>query len=680
MEPSITVLVEQALTGDTTAQTSLYMLTKNKAYYLALQLLKNPQDAEDVLQDAYITAFSKLKTLDNAEKFQGWLDTIVINRAKDVLKKKKPIVFADMKTEDGDDYVPELEEDRIEFQPQENMDYQETKRLVQEIIDGLSEEQRIAVMLYYYKDMSVAEIAAYSECSVNTIKSRLNYARKTIKSEVEELEKKGTKLYAVPVLPFIYWLLRAEAEQTVCAATNILQGIQASSTIGKIAEETLNSPMDSITNIAKESIGKGNLGNGVNGAFAVTKAAKLGFGMKAGIAAAIVTLGVTGSVLLYKFIPEESSKDNAEQLVASIQMVTDKLKSEMDPSKIKSFEIKLSDENSSEIKAVEEKKESKGFTKGIYSTSIPGMPQELEIYEVNDKEIVFSMNCSNAQGNVGSIEKTSAPIIEENVAVFSDKDGIFDFQLKFNYTGDGTVEISEILGQETPFNPYCGMGVYMNGTYVIESKKIDENYKKLTSYGCKGNLWVDNITNIEETEDYYLLTADVYTPTYITEEDFKEVKKGLINAWNIAGILYMIETMTESDKAEHAGEYKFVNKEEEYYIDNNDNLQAEGDIEDYYDTVNGFQYLSPEGCYYIKDKNGNPMHTILEPQISLKVSKEAAIEMLNEGGEQYQQYTMMDCINQMITGKQGQTLAESSGQVVFDESGVIIKFYEDYYK
>ena len=79
----------------------------------------------------------------------------------------------------------------VEFMPEESVDYAEIKRMMQEILDKLSDEQRLCVLMYYYDEMSVGEIAETLECSAGTIKSRLNYARKYIKAEVEALEKKG---------------------------------------------------------------------------------------------------------------------------------------------------------------------------------------------------------------------------------------------------------------------------------------------------------------------------------------------------------------------------------------------------------------------------------------------------------------------------------------------------------
>lgn len=97
-------LVMKAQAGDSSVFEVIYNSTKSKAYYLALQLLKSPHDAEDVLQDAFTTAFLKINDA-IPEKFQGWLDTIVINRAKDILKKKRPIAFAELQSADGKDYL-----------------------------------------------------------------------------------------------------------------------------------------------------------------------------------------------------------------------------------------------------------------------------------------------------------------------------------------------------------------------------------------------------------------------------------------------------------------------------------------------------------------------------------------------------------------------------------------------
>ena len=211
--------IRLAQNGDADAFSRVYNATVKTAYFVAKRILvdESEEAVEDVLQDSSVAIYTNINTFSTGN-FQGWVDVIVANRAKNYLKKKKPMLFSQMESEDEDAPELQFEDENIEFRPDEQMDYSETKRLVMEIIDGLSEEQRTAVVLYYFDEMSVKDIAAACECSENTIKSRLNYARKNIKEKVEELEKKGTKLYCFPLVPFLYWLLKEEFKATTVSA------------------------------------------------------------------------------------------------------------------------------------------------------------------------------------------------------------------------------------------------------------------------------------------------------------------------------------------------------------------------------------------------------------------------------------------------------------------------------
>ena len=215
MEQSMKEVVEKAVEGDQQAVAVLYERTNRKAYYLALQLVKDQDQAQDILQDAYLKVFTNLGMLQQPENFQGWLDTIVINKSKDYLKKKKPVLFSQMAAKEEADSEPDFEDESGYFSPEKRVDYSETKRLIQEMIDRLPEAQRMAVVLYYLENLPVAWIAGIMECSEGTVKSRLNYGRKSIKEQVLALEKKGTKLYCMPLVPFLYWMFR---QQVLAAA------------------------------------------------------------------------------------------------------------------------------------------------------------------------------------------------------------------------------------------------------------------------------------------------------------------------------------------------------------------------------------------------------------------------------------------------------------------------------
>lgn len=188
-------IVKVAQMGDNRAFEALYNMTKDSAYFIALSITKNEQDALDIMQDSYIKAFQSIDTLNSPELFDNWVGRIVANTSKNYINKKKPMLFSDIVT----DALVEWNDEEFnkEYLPHESVDTKETSRLLMEIINGLSEDKRLCILMYYYQDMSVKEIAEVLELPVSTVKYKLLSARAEIKKGVEDLEKRGTKLYGV---------------------------------------------------------------------------------------------------------------------------------------------------------------------------------------------------------------------------------------------------------------------------------------------------------------------------------------------------------------------------------------------------------------------------------------------------------------------------------------------------
>lgn len=212
-----TEAVALAMQGDETGFNFLYRETYKSKYYLALKYMRNEEAAKDVVQDAYIRAFEKLDTLEEPEKFAAWLGMIVANTAKNALQKKNPVLFTDAASESAEEaFEYQIEDERTENQPEIAYSQKETQELVHQLIDSLSEEQRMCILMFHIEGQSIRDIAKALGCSENTVKSRLNYGRKNIKAQAEELQKKGCKLYNLaPVALFLY-LLRSE-EQALAA-------------------------------------------------------------------------------------------------------------------------------------------------------------------------------------------------------------------------------------------------------------------------------------------------------------------------------------------------------------------------------------------------------------------------------------------------------------------------------
>lgn len=225
-EMNIVSAVNLAREGKEEGFNYLYENTYRNNFYMALKYMKNQEDALDVLQTAYMRAFSRLDLLRDAEKFSGWMSVIVANTAKNMLQRKNPVLFSDIAQDnaEGEPMEFQLVDESEQYQPEVAYSKQETQMLVHEMIDALSDEQRLCILMFYIEGQSVNEIAEALECPKNTVLSRLNYGRKNIKAKAEELQRKGYKIYSVAPIPFLIYLLRTEAKLVAASGAAEIAG------------------------------------------------------------------------------------------------------------------------------------------------------------------------------------------------------------------------------------------------------------------------------------------------------------------------------------------------------------------------------------------------------------------------------------------------------------------------
>ncbi len=234
-------LVAAARSGDQDAVSALYEKTYSKVYYTVKSMIKDEDAVFDIVQDTYIKAFSRLDGFQGDTKFLPWVRQIAANTARDWLKKKRPMLFAELGSGgDTDTPVEELfPDERIENLPEQVIDQKETTRLLQEILDELPEDQRAAIGMFYYEELSVKEIADAMNVSESAVKSRLMYGRRKIEKKVRELEKQGTKLYSLSPLPFLLLLFRGQkAHGAAVPDSRILQAVLALKPTGAAAAGT----------------------------------------------------------------------------------------------------------------------------------------------------------------------------------------------------------------------------------------------------------------------------------------------------------------------------------------------------------------------------------------------------------------------------------------------------------
>lgn len=204
---TIKELVLSAKNGNKKAFDKLYKLTSNDVWFTCVSLLKDEENAKDIMQETYITAFLKLDTLKDEEKFCGWLTAIATNKSKNKLKGKVEYQI------DDEVLIVETETDELML-PEEYITKAEKRKVLLQIMeDTLSFNQYQTVLMFYFDEMSISEIAQGLEISEGTVKSRLNSSRAKMKTAIEDYENKsGDKLHGVVVVPFFTTIFKEEAK------------------------------------------------------------------------------------------------------------------------------------------------------------------------------------------------------------------------------------------------------------------------------------------------------------------------------------------------------------------------------------------------------------------------------------------------------------------------------------
>ncbi len=231
----IAALVKAYKKGDSGAFLQLYEETFAHAKYIAQGIVKNIDDAEDIVQDSYLAAIEKIGDLREPSKFLSWFYKIVSNKAKNYSQKMKPDFFKN-KSEEQNALHSAYATD--ESTPQESIEKQELNEKLDEIIRSLTYEQGVSVMLYYFDGLSLSEIAEITGVSSNLVKQRLWSARKKIKKEMENSEDKdGNKLFAL--LPFPGLFASKIFRHRVLSSGYTLSTAGGSSAGGTVAAKTV---------------------------------------------------------------------------------------------------------------------------------------------------------------------------------------------------------------------------------------------------------------------------------------------------------------------------------------------------------------------------------------------------------------------------------------------------------
>lgn len=245
---NISHLVEKIKKGDNKSFEKLYKLTEREVWFTCISFLKNETTAQDIMQETYITAFLKIQSLEKSSQIRSWLNRIAVNKCKNYLKGKGEIQLDDEIFENQ-----AIVDERISI-PEEYISDKAKREIILSIMqEVLSDVQYQTVVMHYFNEMTVDEIAEVFECSRGTVLSRLNYSRAKMKTAIEDYENKsGDKLHGVVVVPFFTTIFKEEAKSLAVPnitiklpngqtlATSATKGIAtgAKSTVSSIVKAT----------------------------------------------------------------------------------------------------------------------------------------------------------------------------------------------------------------------------------------------------------------------------------------------------------------------------------------------------------------------------------------------------------------------------------------------------------
>lgn len=184
----VRLLVKNSQNGDAGAFEELVILYQDRVYGLSYRLTGNAHDAQDLAQETFVKAYLGLKGFRSQADFGTWLHRITVNLWINARRRERPTVSLDapVATQDGGE-VQRSVAATSEVDPAALAERAEYRTAVRAALDELSREHRAVLVLREMQGYNYEEIAQVLECSLGTVKSRLNRARKALRDKLTEM-------------------------------------------------------------------------------------------------------------------------------------------------------------------------------------------------------------------------------------------------------------------------------------------------------------------------------------------------------------------------------------------------------------------------------------------------------------------------------------------------------------
>ena len=526
-------LVLQAAQGNKAAFGALYEETGRTVYFSCLKLLGDPQLAEDITQETYLTALQKLGTLAQPENFPAWVNRIGINLCKMHFRNNSA------PEDNSEEIIEEIPDEGLI--PEEYVSNDAKRKIIMDIIDTvLTEEQRRSVILYYFDMLTVPEIAEVMNCTTGTVTSRLSAARKKIKEAVLIYEENNNdRLHAVVPVFILSKLLNKEASNTVLPKLTVFTG----------SASAANAVPDSVTSTKTISGGKG--------MFSTVKAKVI-----AGVcAAAVVGGGITAAVVL----SSNGSKDNDND--DGVVVVTESQKSSESSSAADKADTAGNNSDKYWITGFKGSDPSDTLPQDIFGSKI-SVPVDLSAIDGGNAAMELYGDDIGKSGDIMSIDKMVGENTNVEITFVSSDESQTKYDLISGNPFDRDASVADILKENSwsvtiPLEEAVDTSDWEYESYGSYSNKEDLD-KIIDKMGCPTSIYMNSeYDGMDDYKCYTMYWENVdYTISLTVVETYSNYEEYdvVLDDFSVSDFTYYSKNYPQEEIHEKDGEAVFTSE------------------------------------------------------------------------------------------------------------------------
>lgn len=526
-------LVLQAAQGNKAAFGALYEETGRTVYFSCLKLLGDPQLAEDITQETYLTALQKLGTLAQPENFPAWVNRIGINLCKMHFRNNSA------PEDNSEEIIEEIPDEGLI--PEEYVSNDAKRKIIMDIIDTvLTEEQRRSVILYYFDMLTVPEIAEVMNCTTGTVTSRLSAARKKIKEAVLIYEENNNdRLHAAVPVFILSKLLNKEASNTVLPKLTVFTG----------SASAANAVPDSVTSTKTISGGKV--------MFSTVKAKVI-----AGVcAAAVVGGGITAAVVL----SSNGSKDNDND--DGVVVVTESQKSSESSSAADKADSAGDNSDKYWITGFKGSDPSDTLPQDIFGSKI-SVPVDLSAIDGGNAAMELYGDDIGKSGDIMSIDKMVGENTNVEITFVSSDESQTKYDLISGNPFDRDASVADILKENSwsvtiPLEEAVDTSDWEYESYGSYSNKEDLD-KIIDKMGCPTSIYMNSeYDGMDDYKCYTMYWENVdYTISLTVVETYSNYEEYdvVLDDFSVSDFTYYSKNYPQEEIHEKDGEAVFTSE------------------------------------------------------------------------------------------------------------------------